>query len=91
MKLLLIKEYNPLIILEERYILKKENYLSAIDYPVKTIGELYTASQEDSKNRSASNGDIIQLNTGSLFIIALVGYRKVKWGDVINFTVANNN
>lgn len=85
MKLLLLENYDPLIILQENYILKQEDYLPSIDLPGKTVGEIYESCQDKQGQRSASIGDIIQLKSG-LFIIMPIGYRKVKWGDIIDFT-----
>ncbi|MEH3114459.1 hypothetical protein [Pedobacter terrae] len=40
--------------------------------------------RKDQNTRSAIISDIIQLEEGRLFISALMGYRMVKWGGIID-------
>jgi len=82
--LLLLKNYNPLILLDTAYRINQDNYSPPLVIPGESLGEVYNYAQKHSQ-RSASVGDLIQLNN-ELYLIMPVGYKKITWGDVVNFS-----
>jgi len=85
--LLLLKNYNPLILLDTAYSIDEDKYSPPITIPGETLGEVYNYGQNH-LHRSASVGDLIQLNN-ELYLIMPVGYKKITWGDVVNFSPLN--
>ncbi|RZJ88716.1 MAG: hypothetical protein EOO20_12905 [Chryseobacterium sp.] len=85
--LLLLKNYNPLILLDTAYTIIQDDYSTPITIPGESLGEVYDYAQNHS-DRSASVGDLIELNN-ELYLIMPLGYEKITWGDVVSFSPLN--